>query len=262
MGLNYECASPRDRHWPARALAYLRSASVRPRMQSAYTPLLRDLATRLRIPASITPSTPYYQSYEMPSSTNAHDRSSGRVLFLTRVYALQGSSDEDSADRRAINATRIAVVRALREAFGDAFVGGVSDTPAARDYCPDCIADVATDRRTYTRMLRTADVCVTTAGRLGSNGWKLPEYVAASRCIVTEPLRYATPRPLEHGVHLREFTTPQECVAHCRELLDDAKAAAAMRQANALYYADHLRPDRLMASCLERALEVARRPRD
>jgi hypothetical protein len=71
---------------------------------------------------------------------------------------------------------------------------------------------------------------------------KLPEFLAASQGIVTEPIRNELAVPLTEGLHYLPFATPSECVAACRRLLEDPMLASTMRRANHDYYIKYVEP--------------------
>ena len=98
-------------------------------------------------------------------------------------------------------------------------------------------------------------VAVGTAGLHDSTSWKMAEYLAASRCIVSERPFYDSAAPLVEGKHYLAFTTPAECVAACERLLDDPETARALRAASYAYYSAHVRPDQVLRSCLAVALQ-------
>ena len=56
------------------------------------------------------------------------------VLFQTRVWSPDSTSDRV----QDLNAARMEIVRALREAFGERFIGGVVPNPYAKQLCPAC----------------------------------------------------------------------------------------------------------------------------
>jgi hypothetical protein len=95
---------------------------------------------------------------------------------------------------------------------------------------------------------------VVTVGLHGSIGWKLAEYVTASRAIVTEPLDRVVPGPFVSPANYLEFRTPAECVARVRLLFDDRVLRNRMMAANRSYYLSWLRPDSLVMRTLEIAL--------
>ena len=54
----------------------------------------------------------------------------------------------------------------------------------------------------------------------------MAEYMAASRCIVSERPLYESATPLVAGQHYLPFSTPEECVAACQRLIDEPDTAA------------------------------------
>lgn len=87
-----------------------------------------------------------------------------------------------------------------------------------------------------------------------STAWKLAEYLAASQCIVAEPIRNVTPRPLQEGVHYLGFETPEDCVEACTALLDDPDRATRMREENHRYYREEVAPAAMVMNRLQEAM--------
>ena len=87
---------------------------------------------------------------------------------------------------------------------------------------------------------------------------RTPEYVAAGRAIVTEPLRYTLPGGFEEGKNYKTYTSPAECETQLRQLLTDPAAILAMAQHNAAYYQAWLRPEQQVRQAL-RQLETGER---
>lgn len=161
------------------------------------------------------------------------------VVFQTRVWE---PADAPPGESEAINAERVAVVRALREALGDRFRGGLVPTPLALARYPREVTAHPSRRRRYTLLSKRHLIGVYTRGLHQSTAFKLPEYLAAAQCVVAEPPRNELPAPLEPGRHYLPFRTPDECVTACQRLLRDADLARAMRQANADYYRSEVEP--------------------
>ena len=82
------------------------------------------------------------------------------------------------------------------------------------------------------------------------------EYLAASRCIVTEPLKYQLPVSLIEGKNYLSFRTPEECVGACERLLSDPEFADQMRYENHKYYLNEVEPSVLVYRCLETAMSL------
>jgi hypothetical protein len=155
-----------------------------------------------------------------------------------------------------LNAMRIQLVRTLRRRFGDRFVGGVQRDRYSERQCPDCVTDAGTSKAHYLELMKSHLVAIASTGLHGSIGWKLAEYVAASRCIVSEPIHATLPEPLLRGVHYLEYRTPDECADACERILGDPELANAMRRDNAEYYRRALEPGALMLRHLQCATKV------
>jgi len=215
---------------------------------------LRDVATRIARLSSAGSrftdtgrSTASVQHFEEEPGRPGH-----QVLLLTRTWdptRVQG----DRAEMRAeMNRVRVEGIRLLRDEFGPRFLGGLNPSPdALRDF-PDLVVDPQVVKKpAYLRAMRSAAVCVTSRGLVDSNGWRLAEYVAASRAIVTEPLAHEVPGEFTAGRNYLEFSDPQSLVEAVNHLLSDAEGRARMREANHRYYLDHVRPDAIVARTLE-----------
>ena len=105
-----------------------------------------------------------------------------------------------------MNADRIELLHRLQSAFPAQFTGGVSDNACARRQCPELIVpDRLTGKRAYLHRMQHTEICVASTGLHGSTGWKLAEYVAAGRAIVTEPLRYTRRAALKKGKTIKRI---------------------------------------------------------
>lgn len=172
-----------------------------------------------------------------------------RVLLQTRLWTDKEVTGTPSA--ADINQERVALVRALRNALGDQHAGGIVDTPVARELCPDLVCSHDTRRDAYIATMHQCRVGIYTRGLHESTAWKLGEYLASSLCIVSDGLRNTLTPPLEEGRHILTYSEPEECVAHCRRLLDDADFAYAMATANAQYYREHASPPANLKRCFD-----------
>lgn len=175
-----------------------------------------------------------------------------RVLFLTRLWESTQAHGRDEESMSRLNGMRAETVRLLRKELGSRFVGGVADTAVAREMAPDLIVDTSPGR--YLRDLRRCAIAVTTTGLHESTGAKLAEYLAASRCVLSEPVLNALPDPLVEGWHLHTFTSPEQCVAICAGLLADPAKVSAMRHAGWSYFLHSARPAATLARCIQQAL--------
>ncbi len=175
------------------------------------------------------------------------------ILFQTRVWELAEARGEDV---EALNEARAAVVRALRHAFGDRFVGGLIPTPLARRRYPELVTNVQTDTAAYSALSKRCLIGIYTRGLHYSTAWKMAEYMASSLCIVAEPVRDTLPDPLVAGTHYLPFQSADECVQACARVLGNPTLQLHLRRAAFDYYLTRAHPASAMLACLRDAVEA------
>lgn len=185
-----------------------------------------------------------------------------RILFLARAWdpaRIVKRGQEAVEERIHINTTRAECIRLLRREFGALFLGGFALDPYAAEHFKDCLVDdpAITRKGHYLGLVKAAGICIATMGLQGSNGWKLGEYVAGAKAIVSEKLCYLPAGNFEAGVNYLEFSTPEKCVTAVRELVDNPMKRYRMMQENHAYYHRALRPDILVWNTLQTVLNPA-----
>ena len=180
-----------------------------------------------------------------------------RVLFMTRAWDPDDNGGwtllpQERAQWLALNRMRQEIVVKLRAELGPAFTGGLERTDyALRHHGAAVLEDRSLSNKLhYLRTLRQHPICVTSIGLHHSNGWKMAEYLAMSRAIVTERLHYHVPYGLAAGTHYLEYEDPQGCVDRVLQLVGDAALRTRLMKAAQAWYAEHGAPDRLMAHAL------------
>jgi hypothetical protein len=180
-----------------------------------------------------------------------------RVMFMTRVWDPDDRNDrpnERREERRQISLMRVACIVALQDRFGARFTGGLQPSRYAVRNWPDLVADSRLcERHNFLAELDRHDVCVATDGLYGSVGWKLAEYVAKSRAIVSEPLRYELIGSFTEGTNYLSFESPDECVRQVQLLVEDKRLRSAMMRSNSKYFAEYGLPERLVYHALSHA---------
>ena len=177
-----------------------------------------------------------------------------RILFLTQLWNDHepGFSDEENAERTYINQMRIDIIRALRERYGDSFIGGLNDNALSRSWAPDLIMPAKyTERRKYLKLLHSSDICIGSMGLFESIGWKTAEYIAAAKAIVNETFHYSVTGDFEEGRHYLAFSTAEECIEAVRSLVENTEKRLEMQTANAKYYQEYLKPEVLVKHTLD-----------
>lgn len=181
-----------------------------------------------------------------------------RALFMARTW--RPAEAEDAAIQETIaemNERRAAAIRLLRKTFGARFFGGFSHEDYAVKHFPDCLLpdNFLSKKSRYLQLLREFPICVATEGLLGSNGWKLAEYVAFAKAIVSEPLKFQVPGNFSAAQNYLAFQTPDELAAQIEKLFSDDQLRFEIMKNNADYYQHFLRPDALVLNTLKMALE-------
>lgn len=242
-GLNYACRSIHQWGTLRRIALYNQihgGSFIEPTklVRSLKSPLRHWLANRISRRLFEDP-VPFSTSFEISPSAPAEPL----ILFQTRLW----TPHEMYSD---VNDRRIEIVRALKSHFGRQFLGGIVRTPFARKYCPDCLSDEPTNKSGYLGLVRRSLIAVTTTGLHRSIGWRFPECLAASRCIVSEPLRYVLPVPPVEGEHYLVFDSAEQCIAACHRYLDEPDFARGVRERSFAYYEREVRPESIMGRCL------------
>ncbi|NDJ76813.1 MAG: glycosyltransferase family 1 protein [Chloroflexi bacterium] len=229
MGFDFPCRSAHDRSAIQRSMAFYfaHKFDVRQLRQSAKTFYTTAWYLRENF------RSPTIEDFEDSPTSEAEPK----ILYQTRVY-----SPGENTDTTNVNEWRVSIIRALKKEFGDRFVGGLQVNEFSKTNYPDCLTTRQADRWSFISMVKSNLIAVETRGLHYSTSWKMGEYMAAARCIVSEPPRHELPVPLEDGVHVMKFTTPDECVAACARVLDDPTLAAKLRHNAHQYYLDDVRP--------------------
>jgi len=198
-----------------------------------------------------------YPAYRGLFLTRLRDPADVRADALQRLHPhLSGAearalAGEAAAQIEGANALRIACIRACREALGERFFGGLEASPSARKAAPELMLPAEeTSRAAFLRRLRGNYVCIATEGPRHCVGWKMAEYCAAGRAVVTDPLRCALPGGFSRGRNYILYATPEECASQLNALLNNVPGIHRMEAANFAYYNDYVRPDAMVLHTL------------
>lgn len=175
-----------------------------------------------------------------------------KVLFLTRLWSPEEAKSERSRDfRTQINATRIACIEACKKAFGDRFTGGLQLESYSKKHYPTLAMPTSlTGKAGYLQAVKSHSICIATTGLHKSIGWKLAEYVAASRAIVTEPLHFSLPGNFHRDANFLEFETPEQLLTAVEKLLLNEELTLSLMKNNFHYYNNYVKPQNLVLNTL------------
>lgn|SRR5882724_457537 len=210
-------------------------------------------------PQSRTADPPLFQPTVENMQAVPNGRAEAEVLFMTRAWDPFDHPErtrEKIEERIWINETRAKCIQLLRKEFGPRFMGGLQHTDYAVRNFRDALlpSDQSSAQVNYIRLLSLYPICVATTGLHRSIGWKLGEYVAFSRAIVTERLYSEVPGDFQSGLNYLEFGAPEFCLNAVHRLLSDPDLRLRMMQANHEYYLAYLKPDVMIRRTLQLAL--------
>jgi len=169
------------------------------------------------------------------------------IFFQPRISTKPNYSRENFLE------PRVALVRALKKEFGKRFLGGLASSEGTkRDYA-DLLSPYSTHPMEYIARGKRALIGIASLACVMTSSMKIAEYLAASRCIVSPPMRNDLPSPLLDGVNFLGYNTVDECVENCARLFDDPAFAQQMRRKNWEYYQAEVAPAQHMMNLLDRA---------
>lgn len=245
LGFKYGCRSKHDKSSLARILGYFISKYIH--NNNVVFPPTKSLF-HLAYLFKLYYSSPIIQDFEVLPSQDKLPV----VLFQTRVWAPSESKD----NVKEINEERISTIRELKSAFGDKFIGGVMPSKFALQNYPEEVTNFPTDRKSFIDLVKSSLIGVYTRGLSNSVACKFPEYLAASSCIVSTPIRNELPSPLMPSKHYLEFSSTNECVMACQQLLKNPQMASQMRINNHNYYLTEVEPSAHVLKCLRQAFDT------
>lgn len=177
---------------------------------------------------------------------------SNNILFQCRLWDPAHMAERNRDDAEKINNQRIELIRRLKTEFGSNFVGGLQHNSFAQRVAPDLLINSKhlADRNAYINLVKKSRVVISSSGLLGSNGWKLGEYVALGKCIISEPIETLLPGTFRSGIHYLQYTGTDECVEKVVNLFRKEAQAEYFMKNTTDYYFDYLAPDALIRNFL------------
>ncbi|HWG73762.1 MAG TPA: hypothetical protein VG184_06880 [Acidimicrobiales bacterium] len=143
-----------------------------------------------------------------------------------------------------VNPPRAAFIRACRAAPGLEFEGGFA--PRRQNDLPEW-NEFFTRRRyridDYLSNVRRSVVAFSNPAVHQCLGWKLGEFLALGKAIVTLPLERALPSPLDHGVHVHQVDGSQDSISEAlSRIRTDANYRRRLETNARAWFTDHLQP--------------------
>jgi hypothetical protein len=156
---------------------------------------------------------------------------------------------------RPMNEFRARLIVRLRELFGDRFLGGFRRYGPAWSQYPEAAEERTISHEEYVRLLRATPLSVYVNGKWGCFSWRLAEELAASRCLVSEPIPNDAGFALdaEAGIVVRQ--TPEEIAAEVRRLAGEPDEVRVLAERSRRAYVERMRPINRMRNLLREVRE-------
>lgn len=139
------------------------------------------------------------------------------IFFLSTLWY----SDEWNKNDEGVNLRRAHFIRACKELDGVLFEGGLVSQGKERsseELFADCLCNGVSMNKWLEKTKHSALVFNTPAF-WDCHGWKLGEYLALGKCIVSTPLSNDLPAPLEHGKNIHFVENTHEAIREAVEYI-------------------------------------------
>lgn len=174
---------------------------------------------------------------------------SGKIIFVTRLWDPQKNEETFKKDeRKRLNIQRIAIIRTLKNQYGDEFIGGIEKNLLSNILCPDLIVSKSRSSKvSYLNSLKEGIIGISNFGLEGSIGWKFAEYISHGMAIVSTPIdQYMVHGELLENQNFLKFETLEECLSAIDLLKRDTALRKNIQVHNIRYYNEFLHPRKKM----------------
>lgn len=155
--------------------------------------------------------------------------------------------------RSTTNPERAAFMRAAANHPSIRFEGGFFAPKRTRTEFPDLAARNRVSMRDWVRLTSRSAVVFNNPAVHGCLGWKLGQYLALGKAIISLPLGVALPSPLEHGRSCHFVSDSEGIPDAVQRILDDHSYRGQLERGARDYWQRHAHPQRVALRMLEHA---------
>lgn len=162
----------------------------------------------------------YYKIWKnrLPLSTYVNDAQSENnyIFFLSTLWY----SDEWNQNDEGVNLRRAHFIRACKSINNVHFDGGLlADKSSSSAKFADVLAEHGEPMKSWLEKTKRSAIVFNTPAFWDCHGWKLGEYLALGKCIVSTKLSNDLPHPLEHGVNIHFVENSEESMREAVEYI-------------------------------------------
>ena len=154
----------------------------------------------------------------LPLSTYVNDAQSenNNIFFLSTLWY----SDEWNQNDEGVNLRRAHFIRACKSINNVHFDGGLlADKSSSSAKFADVLAEHGEPMKSWLEKTKRSAIVFNTPAFWDCHGWKLGEYLALGKCIVSTKLSNDLPYPLEHGVNIHLVENTEEAMREAIEYI-------------------------------------------
>ncbi len=155
----------------------------------------------------------YYKTYKnrcpyavYTAPVESEDKS---IFFLSTLWY----NSADNHNDEGVNLRRARFIRACRSIPDLCFEGGLlGDDTSSKDTFKDVLATQGVPMTEWIEKTKKSAIVFNTPAFWDCHGWKLGEYLAMGKCIVSTALYNDLPQPLVHGEHIHYVENSQDAM--------------------------------------------------
>lgn len=253
LGFNYSAYGPGDYSF-VRLMFGLVSIKSLADINKALVSLIRLTPLSYLLRTSSGKNNAIYSKFEnSPFYSN-----SPYIIFFARLWDPERTKHIPLKDEReAMNQMRVEIIRKMKRNFGNSFIGGLEPTDFANRFFKDCVVEDPriVYKKNYMKLLQSSSIGIATAGLMKSNGWKIAEYIAGAKAIVSEKLSFQVPGDFQEPKNYLHFGLSDEAVEQAGKLMENSQLRYEMMVRNLVYYHLYLRPDVLIWNTLRKCTQ-------
>lgn len=188
----------------------------------------------------------YFHQYKsrLPENSYLHINPDPEYIFSVHSYWKQEPNAND---------LRLTFLNCASRLPGIQFEGGFYSPMSIDDptYIPFQIK-TPYNLEEYVKKTQRSLLVFNTPAVKGCLGWKLGEYLALGKAIISTEIPQELPEPLEHGKHIHFVDGSKDSIADAIALIKDNIEYRLNLEENArAYYLKHLKPEKVMAKLLQ-----------
>lgn len=131
------------------------------------------------------------------------------VFFLSTLWY----NHPDNQNDKGVNLRRAHFIRACQSIPNLRFEGGLlGDDTSSKDVFADVLATTGLPMSEWMAKTKQSALVFNTPAFWDCHGWKLGEYLAMGKCILSTPLSNDLPAPLVHGEHIHYVENTQDAM--------------------------------------------------